>query len=66
MGNQPETEKTNPSLKCPRVEVMTGNCHDEKVEKRLHGVAINMLDYIRGHICPKMTLEAMMRQTEEK
>lgn len=40
-----------------------GRCLDEKVEKRVRSVAGNLLDYIREHICPKLTLEAMVRES---
>ncbi len=38
-----------------------GNCLDEAVEKRIRGVATNLLDYINNHICPQIALEAMVR-----
>ncbi len=38
-----------------------GNCTNESIEKRLRGVGNGLLEYIEGHICPKITLEAMMR-----
>ncbi len=41
------------------------NCIDEKAEKRIRGAATNLIHYIEGHICPKVTLEAMMRETAE-
>ena len=40
-----------------------GNCLDEKVEARVRGVATNLIDYIRGHICPRVALEAMVRES---
>ncbi len=39
-----------------------GNCRDTNVEKFIRSAASNLLDYIRGHICPAVTLEAMSRQ----
>ncbi|MCZ6521648.1 MAG: NAD(P)H-dependent oxidoreductase [Bacteroidetes bacterium] len=39
-----------------------GNCLDDKVEKRLRGSATGLMDYIRGSICPKIALEAMVRE----
>ncbi len=38
-----------------------GNCLDEAMEKRIRGVATHLLDYIHDNICPRMTLEAMVR-----
>jgi FMN reductase len=38
-----------------------GRCLDEKIEKRIRGVAGNLLHYIEGHICPKICLEEMVR-----
>jgi chromate reductase len=39
-----------------------GNCRDAATEKFIRSAARNLLDYIRGHICPAVTLEAMTRQ----
>ncbi|NIR45462.1 MAG: NAD(P)H-dependent oxidoreductase [Gemmatimonadetes bacterium] len=39
-----------------------GTVTDEVVEKRVRGVATNLLDYIERHICPAITLEAMVRE----
>ncbi|PYV41369.1 MAG: NADPH-dependent oxidoreductase [Acidobacteria bacterium] len=38
-----------------------GRCLDSVVEKRIRSVATNLIDYIRGNICPRLTLEAMVR-----
>lgn len=38
-----------------------GNCVDEAVEKRVRGLARNLLDYIDSNICPRLALEAMVR-----
>jgi len=38
-----------------------GRVLDPNVEKRVRSVATNLLDYIHGAICPRMTLEAMAR-----
>ena len=38
-----------------------GNCLDEAVERRIRGVATNLLDYIHDNICPRIALEAMVR-----
>ena len=36
-------------------------CLDDNVEGRLQGLAENLLGYIRQNVCPRMTLEAMVR-----
>jgi len=41
-----------------------GKCNDEKVERRIRGVATTLIDYIKGHICPKIALEEMVRNQE--
>ncbi|MBK5294451.1 MAG: NAD(P)H-dependent oxidoreductase, partial [Acidobacteriia bacterium] len=41
-----------------------GRCLNPHVEKRVRAVATNLLDYIHGSICPRMTLEAMAREKE--
>jgi len=38
-----------------------GNCLDPAVEERLRGLAGNLIDYIRDHICPEASLEQMVR-----
>ena len=38
-----------------------GECLDAKVEGRLQGLAENLLAYIQQNLCPRMTLEAMVR-----
>ncbi len=38
-----------------------GRCLDAKIEKRIRSVATNLLDYIRGAVCPRIALEAMVR-----
>ncbi len=38
-----------------------GNCRDEAAEKRIRGLATNLLDYIHDNICPRIALEAMVR-----
>ncbi len=40
-----------------------GRCLDDKVEKRVRGVATNLLGYIKESICPKFTLERLVRDT---
>ena len=39
-----------------------GNCTDDKVEKRIRGVATNLTDYIKENICPRIALEEMVRK----
>ncbi|MFQ5864815.1 MAG: NADPH-dependent FMN reductase [bacterium] len=38
-----------------------GRCLDQKTEKRIRGVATNLIDYIRANICPRVALEQMVR-----
>ena len=38
-----------------------GRCLDPGSEKRIRGVANNLVDYIRGAICPRVCLEEMVR-----
>ncbi len=38
-----------------------GRCLDEGVERRVRGVATSLVDYIEGHVCPKLALEEMAR-----
>ena len=38
-----------------------GECLDAGVEGRLQGLAENLLAYIQQNLCPRMTLEAMVR-----
>ncbi len=42
-----------------------GNCQDADTEKRIRSAATNLIDYIRGAICPGITLEAIVRQSQE-
>ncbi len=39
-----------------------GRCLDEAIEKRIRGVATNLLDYIEKNICPRIALEEMARR----
>jgi NAD(P)H-dependent FMN reductase len=39
-----------------------GNCLDQGTEKRIRGVATNLIHYIRESICPRMALEETVRQ----
>lgn len=39
-----------------------GACTDAAVEGRLRGLATSLVDYIEGAICPRISLEAMVRE----
>jgi len=39
-----------------------GNCLDPAVEKYIRRVATNVHEYLTNHVCPKYTLERMLRQ----
>ena len=39
-----------------------GNAVDPAVEKAVRGVATTLLDYLHRHVCPMVTLEAMVRE----
>ena len=39
-----------------------GNCLDERIEKRIRSVAVHLLDYIKDNVCPRMALEAIVRE----
>jgi hypothetical protein len=39
-----------------------GEISDAATNKALQSVATSLLDYLRSHVCPRFTLEAMMRQ----
>ncbi len=39
-----------------------GRCLEPGVEKRVRSVAKNLIDYIHGAICPRVALEAMVRE----
>ena len=38
-----------------------GRCTDRDVETSVRAVATNLIDYIDGHVCPRVTLEEMLR-----
>jgi chromate reductase len=38
-----------------------GSCNDERSEARIRGVATNLMHYIEDNICPRVSLEAMVR-----
>ncbi len=39
-----------------------GHCTDAAVEQQIRSVATNLLSYIRGYLCPRITLEKMVRE----
>jgi FMN reductase len=39
-----------------------GNCLDPAIEKRIRSLATGLLDYVRQHSCPRIALEAMVRE----
>jgi NAD(P)H-dependent FMN reductase len=41
-----------------------GTCNDAATDKRLKGLASGLVHYIEGAICPKLCLEAMVREPE--
>lgn len=38
-----------------------GRCTNEAIERRVRGVAHNLVDYIRQNLCPRICLEQMVR-----
>ena len=46
---------------CREVFNEDGTCSDERAEKRIRSVATNMIHYIQDNICPRVSLEAMVR-----
>lgn len=41
-----------------------GNCLDAAVEKRVRSLAANLIHYIEDNICPRISLEAYVREKE--
>jgi chromate reductase len=39
-----------------------GRCLDPSIEKRVRGVATNLLDYLKQNVCPRMALEILVRE----
>jgi NAD(P)H-dependent FMN reductase len=39
-----------------------GHCLDPAVEKQLRGLATHLMDFVRQSICPRIALEAMVRE----
>lgn len=50
---------------CREVFDEEGNCLDERVERRVRSVAHNIIHYIEDNICPRISLEALVRENEE-
>ncbi len=46
---------------CREVFNEDGTCNDERTESRIRGVATNMMHYIEDSICPRISLEAIVR-----
>ncbi len=46
---------------CREVFNEDGSCNDERTEARIRGVATNLMHYIEDNICPRLSLEAMVR-----
>ncbi len=42
-----------------------GNCEDASTEKRIRSAATTLIDYIRGAVCPRITLEAIVLQSRQ-
>jgi chromate reductase len=52
----------------PRVQTVfdeQGRCLDPRMEKRIRSLASTLLDYIRGAVCPRIALEAIIREKAE-
>ena len=49
---------------CREVFNEDGTCNDERTEARIRGVATNLMHYIEDNICPRISLEAMVRGEE--
>ena len=39
-----------------------GQCLDERIEARIRGVATGLIDYVHQNLCPRVALEAMVRE----
>lgn len=39
-----------------------GNCLDPGIEKRIRRLGTGLMDYIHNHLCPRITLEQMVRE----
>ena len=40
----------------------SGRCLDPSIEKLIRGVATNLLNYIKQNVCPRITLERLIRE----
>jgi len=49
---------------CREIFNEDGTCNDERAEARIRGVATNLMHYIENNICPRISLEAMVRGEE--
>jgi len=49
---------------CREVFNEDGTCNDERTEKRIRSLATNLMHYIEDNICPRVSLEAMVRGEE--
>jgi len=49
---------------CREVFNEDGSCNEERTEARIRGVATNLMHYIEDNICPRISLEAMVRGEE--
>ncbi len=45
-----------------RVFDSSGRCQDPAIEKLVRGVGTNLLDYIHQNVCPRITLERVLRE----
>lgn len=45
-----------------RVFDPSGRCLDPAIEKLIRGVGLHLLDYIRQSVCPRFTLERLLRE----
>ncbi len=46
---------------CREVFNEDGSCNDQRTETRIRGVATNIMHYIEDNICPRVSLEAIVR-----
>ncbi|WP_341504013.1 NAD(P)H-dependent oxidoreductase [Gallaecimonas sp. GXIMD4217] len=44
----------------------SGHCNDEAAEGFIRRSATSLIDYINNHICPRISLEAIMRERESE
>jgi chromate reductase len=47
---------------CQKVFDAQGKCLDANLEKLIRGVGTNVVDYIRQTVCPRVTLERLLRE----